>query len=371
MSLADWWSLGNKELAAVRAELAEAREREARLIEANASLVQTNALLASERRGPQAAARPEITVRQLFAAFKKAHKHRHSWDQCEDRLTPLVRRLGDVPAVDLGPVAWAEHFGARSEERDYRGNFPAPQTLKLELGRAKEMLSWGKRARLVTDNGLADVKSESVVSKRETWLERDAVGRLLSGCSAIRDLRNRLITEAFILCLNDGMLRFNEARLLRHDQIDKGGTFTLSYRTVKGKRDRIVTLTPPALAAIARIPRLLGNPFVFGKPETRNPWSEGSLRLWFNSAAAESKIHEFAVPGERVVPHTLRHSGASQADARGAPALMLRDGLGHASLRTTERYLHHEKKLSARKLAQLMLKGIDDSPSESEEKKTR
>ncbi len=41
-----------------------------------------------------------------------------------------------------------------------------------------------------------------------------------------------------------------------------------------------------------------------------------------------------------VSPHWLRHAHASHALERGAPVALLRDTLGHASVSTTNGYLH-------------------------------
>ena len=43
---------------------------------------------------------------------------------------------------------------------------------------------------------------------------------------------------------------------------------------------------------------------------------------------------------QAVSPHFLRHSHASHALDRGAPIVLVRDTLGHASVATTDRYLH-------------------------------
>jgi len=58
-----------------------------------------------------------------------------------------------------------------------------------------------------------------------------------------------------------------------------------------------------------------------------------------------------------VLIHTLRHSGATTADARGASPMAIKEALGHASISTTERYLHRHRENSARELAKLMSDG--------------
>ena len=43
---------------------------------------------------------------------------------------------------------------------------------------------------------------------------------------------------------------------------------------------------------------------------------------------------------KKVSPHWLRHSHASHALDRGAPLHLVRDTLGHVSIKTTGKYLH-------------------------------
>jgi integrase len=53
----------------------------------------------------------------------------------------------------------------------------------------------------------------------------------------------------------------------------------------------------------------------------------------FRSAVKEAEIEDFRF-------HDLRHTFATRAIDSGAPLTGVRDGLGHASLETTNRYAH-------------------------------
>ncbi len=159
--------------------------------------------------------------------------------------------------------------------------------------------------------------------------------------------------EAFILLCCDSMMRFNETRKLRRDRI-RDAIAELSARGTKSKKGRFLGLTPRTVLAVDAVPPVIGTPYIFANPSTRRLYSESTIRDWFSVVCHASGIHALAADGERVVIHTLRHSGASAADAAGASARAIQDALGHAFLATTERYLHRHRREGARGLADLM-----------------
>jgi integrase len=330
----------------------------------SAQVTELTALVAQQARSlailaEAAAPRPTITIAALYVEFEKARRADHSWVWIRNRLRPLVRRLGDRRAVDLTPMLWAEHRAARASEPTIREKPPGAHTLNIELQRAKELLDFGVSAKLLEHNPLKAARAVKTISARETWLAEPQIQRLLDGCAAVPSDLGRLLMRVFVLCATDAMLRFNEVRKLRRDRIAPDGVVELSARETKSRRRRVVALTPRALEAIAAIPPVLGRPHIFTNPATGKLFGEITLRQWFRTACVASGVDAGAADGERVVPHSLRHSGASAADARGASALAVKEALGHASLATTERYLHRHRETGARDLAKLMADGSE------------
>lgn len=301
---------------------------------------------------------PTITIAALFDEFEKTRAGDKSWRVNRNRLLPLARRLGHLPAASLTPIAWAAHRSARAAERDRYGKLPKAHLLTIELGRAKELLRFGVANGFLETSPLANAKREKTISARETWLDEAGVQALLTGVDAVPGELPRLIMRAFILLCLDGMMRFNEALHLRRDRI-RDGVVELSAKSTKSKRRRMVGLTPRTLEAVAAVPPVVGRPQVFMNAATGSVYSESSIRYWFRIACVASGVDALAVEGERVVIHTLRHSGASAADARGASALAIKDALGHASLAVTEKYLHRHREAGARELAKLMHEGAE------------
>ncbi len=162
---------------------------------------------------------------------------------------------------------------------------------------------------------------------------RRAVARL----GALRD-------RALLELLYAAGLRISEALRLDGDDLDLGGG---SVRVVgKGDRERVVPVgdvavrwlerylaeARPTLAAADRARASRGGPVFL---------SDRGRRLGRNHAwAAVKRAAAAADLGDRVSPHTLRHSYATHLLEGGADLRVVQELLGHASISTTQIYTH-------------------------------
>jgi integrase/recombinase XerD len=80
---------------------------------------------------------------------------------------------------------------------------------------------------------------------------------------------------------------------------------------------------------------------VFPSRKKRQPLTDSAIWRIVRKAA------ERAGPELPVSPHWLRHAHASHARDRGAPIHVVQGTLGHASITTTDRYLHARPKESS------------------------
>ena len=153
--------------------------------------------------------------------------------------------------------------------------------------------------------------------------------------AAPRGLRDRALLELLYAC----GLRVSEAVTLRGAQVNLEAGFV----TVMGKggKERVVPIGRAARTALAAYltrerPRLLRgrpSPFVFLGPRGRPLTRQAVWKLVRRRALA-------AGVGERVSPHTLRHTFATHLLEGGADLRIVQTLLGHADISTTQIYTH-------------------------------
>lgn len=280
----------------------------------------------------------------VYWLFSLAHEHEPSWVAHRNRLLPSLAGLGTMAAPDVTPLAWARHLTSRRP-------FACDYTLNLELSRLKAMLDFAVENEMIAFNPLRAAKPLKAKSRRETELRPDDIDRILEAAEDVTDLRlcegdddgrRAKTVRAFVLCCFDSMLRFSEAHALNRDAISAEGDVTVLG---KGKKLRTVRLTARTLEALRELPGR-------GRAFTD---SAGTLRRWFRRACELGRLDSKATPQDkRIVVHHMRHAGATAADAAGVRPSALQLTLGHASLETTERYLHRDKLAAAREVAEAM-----------------
>lgn len=110
----------------------------------------------------------------------------------------------------------------------------------------------------------------------------------------------------------------------------------IHIRNAKGAKDRYVMLPPRVLLALRtdwREERPSG-PLVFPGQQSGSCIAPETVRRALREAAAKSGLTS------RVTPHILRHTFATHLLELGVDLRTIQVVLGHASIRTTERYMH-------------------------------
>lgn len=200
----------------------------------------------------------------------------------------------------------------------------SPATRRRRVASAKSLLTFGRRTGYLHHDIGAVVKAPKAEHDLAARiLTRDEVSALLG--SATGRLR------AILRLLYAAGLRISEALGLRWEHVhvaaDDGAVLSV---TGKGGKLRHVHVDADTCAALG--PRKAPNSPVFA---TRDGGSLSASQL-----DREVKRLSAAVLGKAVSCHWLRHSHASHALDRGAPAHLVQATLGHASLATTGRYAH-------------------------------
>jgi integrase/recombinase XerC len=153
--------------------------------------------------------------------------------------------------------------------------------------------------------------------------------------------------EATIFCRRDVAiletiyscgLRISELCGLAAEDID--GSERLVRVRGKGKKERLIPIGEPALAAIRNYWSLLPQPpagecpVFLGHTRKRTPVHPRRLQLWLKKYLVAAGLDQ------RLTPHKLRHSYATHLLDAGADLRSVQELLGHAHLVTTQVYTH-------------------------------
>ena len=205
----------------------------------------------------------------------------------------------------------------------------APATRARRLAAVKSLFAFAQRMGAVAFNPAAALRVKKPASAiAERIMPADAVKRMIA-CEA--DPRLHALLRIYYIC----GLRASELEPLRWKHLTgtdkKGGELRIlgkggKQRTVGVPADlwrELATLNDVITPDTRLIPSRIG-----GDVDRKAVWR------------AVKRAARRAGLGNAPSPHWLRHSHASHALDNGASLAAVRDGLGHASLTTTSRYVH-------------------------------
>jgi site-specific recombinase XerD len=303
--------------------------------------------------------RPALSVRDVDAA---------RWDE------EPARRL----AVDIWLDAQKSGHTREAYRRDIGLWFAWCDDLDVPVADARRADVDGWRNHLPETGGAASTVARrlaSVSSFYDYWLTEDVVARnpakrakrptvspapvsialsrrqaadLLAYVNGLADQRAAVIVRL----LAETGIRVGELTGIRPGDIGQsGGNQTL---TVVRKGGEVQTLAI-AGGTYGRIMTYLGGRrtgwlLEVKRTERRHPGSDGRMDRSYVRRLLRRIAREAGLPPEvheRMHPHVLRHSAATLLAADGVPPHEIQVLLGHADLRTTQRYIHHAESLDA------------------------
>lgn len=144
----------------------------------------------------------------------------------------------------------------------------------------------------------------------------------------------KLAKPLFTIAIDCGLAR-SDLRTLRWTDIDFKRRLIVRERN-KTAVKAIVPLTDRALAALQEVKArsIADIEYVFVTP-ARSPYSFTTIRRYFARAKRSAGLQ-----GKRIRFHDLRHHFLTKLASRGAGAFMIQKAAGHASVRTSQRYVH-------------------------------
>jgi site-specific recombinase XerD len=213
--------------------------------------------------------------------------------------------------------------------------YPSPATVRRHISTIRSFFMYLYDMGVVRANPATRLRLPRVPDVVPACLRPDQIARIIAAAAAPPE-------KAALVLLAATGLRRAELMRLTVDDVD------LQERQIlvngKGGRQRYVPLARPAVGPLARYLKWRGTlPFpdllvrrnharLSTNIETRSHWLYHALRDAALLAGVSGRVH----------PHMLRHTVASYLVRRGVDIRTVQLLLGHASLRTTARYLHSD-----------------------------
>jgi integrase/recombinase XerC len=257
------------------------------------------------------------TVRAYLADLAELFAHVHEKrDDGEDSAAIIVGQLDTI--------ACRSYLATLHGKND-------PATVGRKLSSLKTFFRMLVRRKLIATSPVAGLRGPKRAHRLPAFLGKEEA----SDFERARD-------QALFEVLYGGGLRISEACSLDLDDVAADGDGAkITVRRGKGGKDRIVPVGGKAFAAVqSYLPwreRLLA--------ETKGDvhisalfLSRRGLRMGDREARRKLDRRELQNSVKRVSPHALRHSFATHLLGEGADLRSIQEMLGHASLRTTQRY---------------------------------
>lgn len=243
----------------------------------------------------------------------------------------LSRRLVSSP-IDPNSLS-SDAVRAYLQWLDQKGN--KPSSLARKLAAVRSFYRYLSRRGMVNGNpvdGMRTPKQPKLLPRVLTKDDADALMTFPAGLT-VWSLRDRALLET---------LYSTGARVGELVALDIGDVRELEGLVRlqgKGRKERIVPIGEMALDAIRRY-RLSLPLQSAGVPPRALFCNQRGGRLTSRSVARVVNRYSSRLAGGAVSPHTLRHSFATHLLDEGADLRSIQEMLGHASLRTTQRYTH-------------------------------
>lgn len=245
----------------------------------------------------------------------------------ESRLVPRNISIGRAldsyfSGIDAASVDSTEIHGYIDHRRETGVEDP---TIKRELTvLSAAIVEYNSRFGTNIPNHVRSVKVEEPPG-RVRWITREEASRLIQSASPV-------VADFIRVGIYTG-LRTRDILTLDWRKVDLDrDRIIIEVTSSRTKRKRTITIPIHPVAKLAfmncrdRDPQ---SPYVFpGKRDVI-----GSLKKGFAGACRRAGIEDFT-------PHDLRHTCASWLVMAGVPLYEVRDILGHASIKSTERYAH-------------------------------
>jgi tyrosine recombinase XerC len=234
------------------------------------------------------------------------------------------RDINDVGHLDM------RRFLARMRTANY-----SKRTMARKLSGLRSFFKFLYREGYIKSNPMTAVTTPKLDKKLPKFLDAERIAKFVQAPDdrTVSGLRDRAILET----LYSTGIRVSELVGMKLNDVD----FISGVMKVfgKGSRERMVPIGEPALNAIRRYADKRAASFVKDKESVF--LNKSGRRLTDRSVRriVDKHIRTCAI-GEKISPHSLRHSFATHLLDRGADLRSVQELLGHQNLSTTQIYTH-------------------------------
>jgi integrase/recombinase XerC len=282
--------------------------------------------------------------RQYLTSERRASEHtRRAYLHDVDELVAFARdRLGRPAAPDDLDLMMCRAYLASLHGRNDAA------TIGRKLSSLRAFFKLSVRRRLVASSPVAALRAPRRAKRLPSFLGKEDVGRLLDGRGSRPDVPKETLAcerALFELCYGAG-LRVSEVCNLDVDDVERAGSSgTVKVRQGKGRKDRLVPFGSKAGAALDDYLGARGALVAV----RRGPAGTDAHALFLGARGRRLDPRVVrrmlarrgqATATPPISPHALRHSFATHLLGEGADLRAIQEMLGHASVRTTQRYAH-------------------------------
>ncbi|MBN2577046.1 MAG: tyrosine-type recombinase/integrase [Deltaproteobacteria bacterium] len=272
------------------------------------------------------------TVRAYLADIEEFFAHVRARRNGAGSQTP-------VRAEELGAIACRSYLASLHGKND-------PASVGRKLSSLKTCFRLLVRRKLMPSSPVGALRGPKRAYHLPAFLGKEEASRLLQPAPARAHTAFECARDQTLLEILYGSgLRISEAcNLDLGDVVPDGGGAQVKVRQGKGGKDRIVPAGAKAWRALgAYLPlraSLLAEILARGRPAAVEALflSRRGRRMGDREARRKLDRRERETAVKRVSPHALRHSFATHLLGEGADLRSIQEMLGHASLRTTQRY---------------------------------
>ena len=256
---------------------------------------------------------------------------------------PVLREF--VVAIAQSGEAAALQRVDKSEVRAFllqpgpSGNPPSAPLWNMRLAAIRSLFSYLVEMDVVPVNVALRLDRQKVHSKERIPLQFEELLRLVDTTGAHSEAGYRSRNVAIVLILIHTALRVAEVVSLNAQQVDFDHSLLLDVRAKGGKllpvaiNDVVVEALQQYLSDREQLHPALDEPALF--------LSDRGTRLSIRTVQEfVSRFGRLANVSTPVTPHVLRHSAATRLAEIGTPLRVVQEICGHASVTTTERYVH-------------------------------